>query len=262
VNGIFVEQHGHGPDLVLVHGWGLHGGVWDGVLSRLRKHWRVTVVDLPGHGRSTLDPSGMSLDDVAGRLLELVPRAATWLGWSLGSLVALAAAGREGGPGRLVLVAGTPRFAQAGDWSAGMDPATLQGFADELQRDYEGTLRRFLGLHVGAGADSRQTIRELRGRLFAHGRPSARALSRGLRWLRDTDLRARVPRIEVPTVLIHGSHDRLVPAAAARWLAENLDEARLHIVDGAGHAPFLSHGEVFVDVLNTALDTESQDHAG
>lgn len=262
MNGIYVEQHGQGPDLVLIHGWGLHGGIWDGLLPQLTRDWRITVVDLPGHGRSALSPSGMSLDDAVDHLLEIVPPKATWLGWSLGALVALAAATREQGPRRLILVAGTPRFAQGWDWEAGMDPATLQGFADELLEDYEGTLRRFLGLHVGAGADSRQTIRELRERLFARGRPSTEALMQGLGWLRDTDLRERVPRISVPTLLIQGGHDRLVPPSAGDWLVRHLQRADLCTIERAGHAPFVSHRDEFLALLKAAPDSELQHRAG
>ncbi|MHB8535916.1 MAG: alpha/beta fold hydrolase, partial [Sulfuricaulis sp.] len=49
---IFYERSGHGPDVVLVHGWGLHGGVWADIARGLSKDFRVTVPDLPGHGRS------------------------------------------------------------------------------------------------------------------------------------------------------------------------------------------------------------------
>ena len=48
-----VERRGDGPDLVLLHGWGMHGGVWDELVPRLAARFRVHVPDLPGHGRST-----------------------------------------------------------------------------------------------------------------------------------------------------------------------------------------------------------------
>ena len=45
-----IEAHGSGPDLVLIHGWAMHGGVFAGLLERLGARFRVHVVDLPGHG--------------------------------------------------------------------------------------------------------------------------------------------------------------------------------------------------------------------
>lgn len=256
MSGVWCQQTGRGPDLVLVHGWGLHGGVWDDLVPGLARRYRVTVVDLPGHGHSTLDPVGLSVDAVADRLLAVVPDRAVWLGWSLGSLIALAAARHTSTVRGLILVAGTPRFVAGDDWPCGMAPEVLQGFADQLGSDFDGTLRRFLGLHVGAGADSRATLRALRARLFAHGRPGERALSEGLRWLRETDFRSRVAAIDVPVSLIHGGYDRLVPMPAAAWLAANLADARVHAIARAGHAPFLSHADEFEALVAAAMTTE------
>lgn len=259
---IWLEQLGEGPDLVLIHGWGLHGGIWDNLVPSLASRYRVTRVDLPGHGYSTLDPVGLSVDELADRLLDVVPARAVWLGWSLGSLVALAAAQRADAVRGLILVAGTPRFVRGADWPHGMAPAVLQGFADDLRSDYEGTLRRFLGLHVGTGVDSRATIRALRERLFAHGRPSPGALAQGLRWLWETDLRSHAASINIPVDLIHGGYDRLVPPSAADWLVANLGSAQLRGIARAGHAPFLSHREEFTAHVIGAMEAGALANAG
>jgi pimeloyl-[acyl-carrier protein] methyl ester esterase len=259
---IWQRQTGRGPDLVLIHGWGLHGGIWDGLVPALARHCRVTVVDLPGHGHSDLDPQLGSVDGLAEQLLAVVPEGAMWLGWSLGGLVALAAAaGYRQQVAGLILVGATPRFVSADDWPNGMAPDVLAGFADRLDGDYEGTLRRFIGLHVGAGADSRETLRALRSQLFAHGRPSEAALSQGLRFLRETDLRARLGAIAQPVTLIQGSYDRLVPPSAAEWLAAHLRTARLHTISRAGHAPFLSHPDEFATQIMAAMQEEVPVHA-
>ncbi|MGB5339321.1 MAG: alpha/beta fold hydrolase, partial [Gammaproteobacteria bacterium] len=49
---LYTHTSGAGPDLLLVHGWGLHSGIWDGLAPLLEPHYRVTRMDLPGHGRS------------------------------------------------------------------------------------------------------------------------------------------------------------------------------------------------------------------
>lgn len=48
---LYCQSWGSGPDLVLLHGWGMHGGVWDDTVEAFIDDWRVTVIDLPGHGR-------------------------------------------------------------------------------------------------------------------------------------------------------------------------------------------------------------------
>jgi len=56
---LHVESHGSGAPLVMLHGWGMHGGIWGGVVDQLAQHCRVLCVDLPGHGYSALpSPDG------------------------------------------------------------------------------------------------------------------------------------------------------------------------------------------------------------
>ena len=55
---LHVEYEGAGPDLVLLHGWAMHSGIWRDVRERLARHFRLHLVDLPGHGRSDPPPLG------------------------------------------------------------------------------------------------------------------------------------------------------------------------------------------------------------
>ena len=69
------------------------------------------------------------------------------------------------------------------------------------------------------------------------------ALADGLRLLAETDLRSIIPTIHQPVRLLHGSEDKLMPVAAAEWLADTLPDARLTVFGQCGHAPFLSRPE-------------------
>lgn len=244
------ERQGSGPDLVLVHGWGLHGGIWGDLPARLAKHFRVTTLDLPGHGRSREVISDLSLDAFTDRVAELCPGAAVWLGWSLGGLIALNAALRHPHKvAKLVLVGATPKFVQAPDWSHAMPAGMFADFASSLRQDYRATLLRFLSLHVGANETARTQLKHLRAEMFVHGEPQPAALAAGLAILEQTDLRVRLADIQVPALVVHGSHDRLAPPAAGAYLAAQLPQAHLLHLDGAGHAPFLSHAELFADAV-------------
>jgi pimeloyl-[acyl-carrier protein] methyl ester esterase len=242
---LYYEQTGSGPDLILLHGWGLHGGAFRQLMDTLGDEFSVTAIDLPGYGRSPAASEPMSLDDMADGLAQLVAKPAVWLGWSLGGLVAMALAVRHADLVRgLVLVAATPRFVQAPDWSAGMAAETFSAFANGLTDDAHATLNRFVSLQSGAGSASRELIRQLREEVFKHGEPNVEALAAGLELLRDTDLRQSLTGIKVPTLLIHGDSDRLTPAAASEYLAQALPDAELLLVNDAGHAPFLSHTDI------------------
>src|SRR5687767_3039137 len=105
-----IEVRGSGPDLVLLHGWAMHGGVFATLAERLEPHFRLHLVDLPGHGRSNYSPVPLELDAVADNLARRLPRA-TWLGWSLGGLFALQLALRHPERARgLAMLCAPPRF--------------------------------------------------------------------------------------------------------------------------------------------------------
>ena len=248
---IYYEQQGQGPDVVLLHGWSFHGGVWADVARALSINYRVTVFDLPGHGRSRdAVPSEFTPEVLADTVRRVVPGPAIWIGWSLGGFIALAAAQHHPEQlSKLVLVGATPKYVRSADWPHAMLPSVLAQFAQDVETDYAATFTRFLSLQSAAGED-RDMLRKLRDELFLYGEPAKGALRGGLQLLRDEDRRAVLPGINIPTLVIHGERDRLVPVGAAQYVASHLPDARLEIIPGAGHAPFLSHPSVFMQKLN------------
>jgi len=253
---LHMETQGSGPDLVLLHGWGLHGGVWDTLLPRLTAEFRVTRVDLPGHGLSRAVPMPAQLHDAVQMVLAAVPADAVWLGWSLGGLMALGAA--LDAPERmrgLVLANTTPRFITGPGWTGAMPPEQLQEFAAGLKDDYRETLLRFLSLQVRGDEAARASLRLLRDALFARGEPAPGSLAAGLELLRSSDLRDALPRLHIPTLVIAGGYDRLTPAAAGEAMAQAIPGARYALIPKAAHAPFISHGDVFIAKLLDFLGT-------
>jgi pimeloyl-[acyl-carrier protein] methyl ester esterase len=250
---LYTQTSGTGPDLVLIHGWGLHGGVWDELLPLLEKDFRVTRVDLPGHGRSDWQDQ-VTLDRMVASVLDAVPAAAAWLGWSLGGLVATRAALLA--PGRvnaLIIVAGTPCFIRKPDWQSAMLPALLDDFACDLQHDYQRTLNRFLALQVRGSEDPAGVLRTLRDRLFGRGEPHPAALRAGLAILQGTDLRAALPAVGCPVMLLMGQRDTLVPATAGDAAVRLFPDAHLQVIEGAGHAPFIAAPERVAGHIQTFL---------
>ena len=238
---LHVESFGTGPQLVMLHGWGMHSGVWGRFAQRLAQHYRVTLVDLPGHGRSTTFPMPYTLATVAEAVLEHTSPHAHWLGWSLGGLIAQHVAHHS--PERvakLVLLASSPQFLRSPDWPHAMDPEVLTQFSAELQRDYRATVLRFLALEVQGSATARDELRVLREHVFAHGEPQGEALTGGLNILRDSNLRAQFATLPQPVMVLLGAHDRLVPAEIAPGITRLLPQVVQHVIAGAGHAPFLS----------------------
>ena len=237
-----VETHGAGPDLVLIHGWGMNGGVWAPLAATLGRKYRLHVVDLPGHGRSAYNPGQAALPDWARAVRMAVPAGATWVGWSLGAQVAVRTAlDAPETVARLVLVAGTPRFVQGGDWPHAMARGTFEQFAANLAADHSGALERFLALQVRGAEHARETLRWLRQEVHQRPRPLDAALDDGLRLLLETDLRSELRQLTQPTLWLLGERDTLVPADMGHELAMLQPAAEILVIGGAAHAPFLSH---------------------
>jgi pimeloyl-[acyl-carrier protein] methyl ester esterase len=246
---LYRVQLGQGPDLVLLHGWGMNSAVWEPLLPALSARHRLTILELPGHGASASTESAV-LDDWAQRCLAIAPPRAHWLGWSLGGQVALAAAlsapPRVGG---LSLIGVTPCFVQTEGWDCAMPEKTFHQFADALAQDSGAGLLRFLALQVKGSEHARDTLRLLKAELAQRPPASAQGLAQGLDLLLHTDLRERLIALRCPSHWMFGARDTLVPRALQTRLGELLPSAHVTEIAGAGHAPFLSHPEASLHVL-------------
>ena len=242
---LHVETEGRGPDLVLLHGWAMHGGVFAPLVEYLREGFTVHRVDLPGPGLAGAAGIALELGACVDAIAARVPADATWCGWSLGGLIALDAA-RRGVPMRaLAMLCATPCFVRRPDWPHGMPPEVFRGFADGLRDDWRGTLDRFLALEAFGSDHAKEELRNLRETLFARGEPAPAVLAEGLAMLKREDLRAALPDLSLPSLWIAGRRDRLVDPRAMAAAALLVPGANHHVVDHAGHAPFLTHaGEV------------------
>ena len=241
---VWHDSNGVGPDLVLLHGWGMNAAVWQPLMNALCERYRVTRIELPGHGASPhiASPGKRDLDAWAEACLAVAPDQACWVGWSLGGLVAQSAALIA--PQRirkLGLVASTPSFVKRPNWNPALELAVFEQFAAALLADPTATLKRFLGLQVKGAEHARDVLRQLNDALAERPAATAEGLAQGLRLLREGDLRESLSDLNLPVHWLLGQRDTLIPVA----LEESLQRLRPHdilqTIPGAGHAPWLSH---------------------
>jgi pimeloyl-[acyl-carrier protein] methyl ester esterase len=260
-SGVHVDSYGEGHSLVMLHGWGMHAGVFQPLAEHLAHFNRVTAVDLPGHGQSDSYVHFADLPRHAEYLVEqlsgMLQQGVTLLGWSLGGLLAqYIALQYPQHVNKLILLCSTPCFSRRADWTCAIDDAVLQSFAADLMRDYPATLSRFLSLQFMGAQNQKQTLRRARELVFSRPQPQTEMLQQGLQLLVSTDLRAQLRGIRCPTLVINSERDTLVPPAAGQYMAEQLAYARFILIKGAGHAPFLSHAAT----LNYFLDRFIYEH--
>lgn len=237
---------GQGPDLILLHGWGMHSGIWQPVLEKLTADFRVMLVDLPGHGNNVGLPL-QPFEKVVDEILEIAPECASWVGWSLGGQFAISVAERfPERVNKLMLVASNPCFQQRDGWPHGMNPERLEQFANGLESDWKKTIQRFLALQFLGSDMSKSQLRQLQYEIVSLP-PDINALRAGLDLLQSMDLREELVRIEQPVQAILGELDRLVPLQIKGFYAKANIET--HIFERAGHVPFVSCPDEFTKLL-------------
>lgn len=252
---VYVETLGEGPDLVLLHGWAMHSGIWSSVRSHLAQYFRLHLIDLPGHGVSPTPRivGSDTLKNMSEMVMESLPERSIVCGWSLGGQLAMQLALDI--PERikkLILVSTTPSFVQREDWVWAMEAATLKLFIRNLKRDYISTLNRFFTLQVSGDENTLVLLRQLRKNILRKGIPEEAGLQMGMQILLTTDMRERIKSISQPVSLLHGESDAIVHPNAARWLHENLQNSKLVMLPNCGHIPFLSHTDQFVTSITQA----------
>ncbi|MCF6282641.1 MAG: pimeloyl-ACP methyl ester esterase BioH [Candidatus Polarisedimenticolaceae bacterium] len=256
---LYSETFGNdGPDLLLLHGWGMNAAVWSNIRDALARHYRVTLIELPGHGASEYEASERLLEAWAEAVLAVAPEKAIWIGWSLGGAISQwVALNRPERVTKLVVVTGTPRFVATENWH-GMDAAVYESFSAALADDHNQALGQFLSLQVQGGSDARKTLRQLRQEINARPEPNLAALKNGLELLQTIDLREALPNLRCPSLWIFGQRDTLVSVKIADKIEAMLPTAEIQILPHCAHAPFISHRDETLVRLQHFIGTDNE----
>ena len=235
-----IRVTGTGPDLVLIHGCAMHSGIFAPLTDLLSGHFRLHLVDLPGHGHShDYKPGELDPVRVSSAIAAQTPPA-IWLGWSLGGLIALHAALNFPAHVRgLIEIASSPRFVRGDDWPNAVSAEIFREFGNALMDGFRPTIERFVALETLGSAHAQEELRSLKSHVFERGEPSVAALQEGLGLLETFDARADLARLSVPSLWVAGRRDRIVTPAAMRWAAAQCPHGEYLELPSA-HAPFLS----------------------
>ncbi len=258
---------GSGPNLVLIHGWGIGSFVFNKIIPLLSQKLTVHCLDLPGYGINVDEQVDFAnLDDIVSSIHGNLPKKFHVLGWSLGGTIAFKYALRYTDEVQSIIsVCATPRFCEDlseidetekyGHKWPGVSANFIRSFARNLNRDNKDEVcEKFFGMQAMGSPTIRQDIRELRKAMISNIKPSYEALAGGLRILEYTDLREECFHgITAPIFAMFGEHDSIVPdGVGAYW--DNRKNTEVKIFKNAAHNPFLSASEEFAnDVIDFCL---------
>jgi pimeloyl-ACP methyl ester carboxylesterase len=239
---IHYDVAGSGPALLLTHGFAATSAMWSPNVDALAKDHTVVTWDLRGHGGSDYpdDPAAYSVPLSLGDMRALLDAAgaarAVIAGHSLGGYLSLeyhlAATDRVAG---LVLVGTGPGF-RKDDAREGWN-RFASGYADRLQKEGLGALGRSEELRSAVHRDATGLERAARGILAQN----------------DARVMDSLATIAVPTLVIVGGDDKQF-LGGSEYMATKIPGARLALIEGAKHAPNLSHPDMFNDQVRALLD--------
>ncbi|MEV0731039.1 alpha/beta hydrolase [Polymorphospora sp. NPDC050346] len=263
---IFYKDWGAGRPVVLSHGWPLNSDSWEAqALFLAGNGYRVVAHDRRGHGRSTQTWHGNEMDTYADDLATLIDtldlREVTLIGFSTGGGEVARYIGRHGTArvAQAVLVSAVPPLMLRTDDNSGGVPVEV-----------------FDGIRAGSRTDRSQLYRDLAdGPFFGNNRPGAN-VSQGIRdafWLQSmqaghrnayecvaafsaTDFRPDLDAFDIPTLVIHGDDDQVVPfEVGGKAAAARISNAELRVYPGAPHGITDTHKEQLGSDLLAFLDT-------
>ena len=235
--------------LVFVHGWGMNSMVWQPLIDSLPDWIEPVCIDLPGHGEANHQMFN-GLDDLVVALAKKINEPAIWIGWSLGGLAVMQLALQYPEKVKaMMLVASTPCFVHKENWSCAMQSQVFDEFADELEKDFSGTIRRFLTLQVRGSESGRKVLKSLREKVLAKPPANIEALRAGLNVLKTTDLRSQLKDLKLPVSWVLGGRDTLIKRTLSETLKSMTPAANISVYEHAAHAPFLSHQKEFSEQL-------------
>jgi 2-succinyl-6-hydroxy-2,4-cyclohexadiene-1-carboxylate synthase len=244
---LHAEVTGHGPRIVLVHGFAQNRDCWGPVLVDLERDHEVCRVDAPGHGRSSSFHAGLR---TGARLIADQGGRATYLGYSMGGrfLLHLALANPELVE-RLVLVGATAGIDDAAERAARREQD--EAMAQRVERDgVEAFVAAWLDqpLFAGLGPDVR--FEDARAENTVEG--LAESLRQAGTGAQDP-LWDRLHRLDMPALVVTGALDAKFTALGRRLVESIGPNAELAVIPGAGHAAHLERPDEFLRVLRGFL---------
>ena len=269
---LYYEDHGSGQPVVLIHGYPLSGASWEKQLPLLlNAGYRVITYDRRGFGKSSQPTEGYNYDTFAADLQELITQLKLdefiLVGFSMGGGEIARYFGKYGpkGVSKAVIIGGVPPFLlKTDDNPEGVDASVFEEIKKAVTADryafFTEFFKNFYNSDPLLGNRVSKDVMHASWNLAVSASATA-SLACVSTWIED--FRKDVARIDVPTLVIHGDDDRIVPlAASGQRTAKLIKGARLAVVKGGPHAITWTHAEEVNAELLTFLGEPSVKSTG
>jgi pimeloyl-[acyl-carrier protein] methyl ester esterase len=252
----FYEVSGTGDTIVMIHGLGGSGRIWQAQKDFLKTDFQVVALDLPGHGKSGWMP--MTLIEMAADIRQIVNSIGisqfSIVASSMGGLVALELY-RQAAQDimRMSLVGSIPKFAKGPNYPAGLDIDKIRMLSHQFDGDYALILDIFFRSLFTKKERNSERFKRVKEMRQSEPLPGREALKHFLDILEKADLRDRIASVICPLQFITGTEDYICPAAIMDWVAGHTHNARFDFIEGCGHLPFLVEAQEYNRLLEDFL---------
>jgi non-heme chloroperoxidase len=250
---LYYEDHGSGKPVVLIHGYPLSGASWEKqVPALLNAGYRVITYDRRGFGKSSQPTEGYNYDTFAEDLHKLIAHLKlqdfTLVGFSMGGgeIARYLGKYRSNGASQAVIIGGVPPFLlKTDDNPEGVDASVFEGIQQAVAADryafFTEFFKNFYNTDLLLGKRVSEEVVRASWNLAACASATA-SLACVPTW--HEDFRQDLAHVDVPTLVIHGDNDRIVPIGAAGLrTAKLIKGARLMVVKGGPHCITWTHAE-------------------
>lgn len=248
---IYYEDRGTGRPVLLIHGWPLNGGTWEKQSAALlAAGFRVITYDRRGFGRSSAAATGYNYDTLAADAWKLIEhldlRDLAVAGFSMGGgeVARLAGKHNDGRISRLVFVSAiTPALRKDGNNPDGVDPKVFEDIKGKIESDryafLEGWVKSYYNHGLLSLAHSSDGVVHATFNIAAASSYFA-MLNCVDAWLED--FRPDLEKITLPTLVLHGDADKIVPlAASGARMPAIIPGAELRVIEGGPHGLNWTH---------------------
>lgn len=265
---LYYEDHGSGKPVVLIHGYPLSGASWEKqVPALLEGGYRVITYDRRGFGKSSQPIEGYNYDTFAEDLHKLITHLKlqdfSLVGFSMGGGEIARYFGKYGpiGASKAVIIGGIPPFLlKTGDNRDGVDGGVFESIKKAVVNDryafFTEFFKNFFNTDQLLGKRVSEEVIRASWNLAA-GASATASLACVSTWYED--FRQDLQRMDVPTLIIHGDSDRIVPLeASGQRTAKLVKGARLVVVKGGPHCITWTHAEEVTSELVSFLGEQRQ----
>jgi pimeloyl-ACP methyl ester carboxylesterase len=257
INGVNIDyrESGDGPPVIFIHAFPLNQTMWDDQIAALKNHCRAITIDLRGFGNSDVTDAPCSMDQMAADVRALMAaldiERATLVGLSMGGYVSFAFYRNYPDAVRAIVFADTRASADARE----ARERRLKS-AEKVEREGAKAIADdMVSVLLGRSTVEKRLdiVERVRKMIEANSPSGIAAAQRGMAERRDSTY--ILAAIDFPTLILVGSEDSLTPVAEAEALRDGIPQARMRVIEGAGHLSNMENPQEFNAALIEFIDS-------